>query len=41
MAWPVFPNGQPLPAKSNGRPDFTALQTVANIYAESERQFFG
>lgn len=41
MAWPVFPNGQPLPAKANGRPDFTALQTVANIYAESERQFFG
>lgn len=41
MAWPVFPNGQPLPAKSNGRPDFTALVLVANIYAESERQFFG
>lgn len=41
MAWPVFPNGQPLPAKRNGRPDFSALQTVANIYAESERQFFG
>lgn len=41
MAWPVFPNGQPLPAKPNGRPDFSALQTVANIYAESERQFFG
>lgn len=41
MAWPVFPNGQPLPSKSNGRPDFTALQTVAKIYAESERQYFG
>lgn len=41
MAWPVFPNGQPLPAKSNGRPDFGALQTVASIYAESEKQFFG
>lgn len=39
--WPVFPNGQPLPANSNGRPDFTSLVLVANIYAESERQFFG
>lgn len=41
MSWPVFPNGLPLPARSNGRPDFAALQSVAKIYAESERQFFG
>lgn len=41
LPWPVFPNGQPLPPRSNGRPDFTALQTLAAYYAESERKFFG
>lgn len=38
--WPVFPNGQPLPAGQNGRPDFAVLQYVASVHAEAERQWF-
>lgn len=38
--WPVFPNGLPLPAKPNGRPDYHALQYMASIYVESEKQWF-
>lgn len=41
LPWPVFPNGQPLPAKRNGRPDFKALQEVARFYQQSDEQFFG
>lgn len=41
QAWPVFPDGKPLPAAQNGRPDFAVLQYVASVYAESERQWFG
>jgi hypothetical protein len=41
MPWPVFPNGQPLPALSNGRPDYQALQYMATVFMESERQWFG
>ena len=40
QSWPVFPNGQPLPAMGNGRPDYGALQYVASIHAEAERQWF-
>lgn len=40
MPWPVFPNGQPIPALSNGRPDFKALQVVSQYFADSEKQFF-
>jgi hypothetical protein len=40
LPWPVFPNGQPLPPRSNGRPDFKALKTLAEFYAESEQKFF-
>lgn len=39
--WPVFPNGLPLPAAQNGRPDYAVLQYVASVHAESERQWFG
>lgn len=38
--WPVFPNGQPLPARENGRPDFAALQVFAEQCIKSEQQFF-
>lgn len=41
IPWPVFPNGLPLPAKANGRPDFTALSDIAARYAEAEKQWFG
>jgi hypothetical protein len=41
IPWPVFPSGLPLPAKANGRPDFTALRDVAARYAEAENQWFG
>lgn len=41
IPWPVFPSGLPLPAKANGRPDFTALRDVATRYAEAEKQWFG
>lgn len=41
IPWPVFPSGLPLPAKPNGRPDFTALRDVAARYAEAEKQWFG
>lgn len=27
LPWPLFPNGQPLPADVNGQPDFNAVQT--------------
>lgn len=40
ISWPVFPNGLPLPANERGRPDFGALQTVANMHAIAEQQFF-
>lgn len=39
--WPVFPNGLPLPAARNGRPDYAVLQYVASVHAEAERQWFG
>lgn len=39
--WPVFPNGQPLPATQSGRPDYAVLQYVASVHAETERQWFG
>ena len=38
--WPVFPNGQPLPATQNGRPDFAVLQYMASVHVEAERQWF-
>ena len=38
--WPVFPDGRPLPATQNGRPDFAVLQYVASVHAEAERQWF-
>jgi hypothetical protein len=41
LSWPVFPNGFPLPAKPNGRPDFEALRKMSEMYIEGERQFFG
>lgn len=41
LPWPVFPNGYPLPAKANGRPDFEALKQMSEMYIEGERQFFG
>lgn len=40
LAWPVFPNGYPLPAKENGRPDFEALQYTVASYVKAERQWF-
>lgn len=41
LSWPVFPNGFPLPAKPNGRPNFEALKEMSEMYIEGERQFFG
>jgi len=41
LPWPVFPNGYPIPAKANGRPDFEALKAMSEMYIEGERQFFG
>lgn len=38
--WPVFPDGRPLPALPNGRPDFNALQVVSAMYIAAEKQFF-
>lgn len=40
MPWPVFPSGQPLPTLPNGRPDYQALQYMASVFVESERQWF-
>lgn len=30
LPWPLFPNGQPLPANANGQPDFAALHNYIN-----------
>lgn len=38
--WPVYPHGMPLPANEHGRPDFRALQHIAGMYAEAERQWY-
>lgn len=41
LPWPVFPSGQPLPARPNGRPDYQALHYMAAVFMESEKQWFG
>lgn len=38
-AWPVYPNGLPLPALPNGRPDYASLQYIAAVFVESEKQW--
>lgn len=40
VSWPVFPNGLPLPATKDGRPDFNALQVVVSMHLTAENQFF-
>lgn len=40
LPWPVFPNGDPLPALPNGRPDFEALQKATSMHIASETKFY-
>lgn len=40
LAWPVFPNGQPLPATPDGQPDYQALMMVLRSYENMTPQTF-
>lgn len=39
-SWPVFPDGNPLPRKQNGRPDWMALSAVVAMHIQADAQWF-